>query len=303
MIPRQTKDNPRMFKPAIAALLLATTAGFAHAEPPKPLLWKVSDADNSIYLLGSFHLLKETDYPLAASTYAALDDAERVVFELSPAEMNDPALGQKMGAAAMRTDGKTLQQSLPEATWNELSAYTAKRNIPIANFQPFEAWFISLMVSVTEMQAIGLNPELGLDKHFAKRAVDAGKPVMGLETGDQQIALFDGMDEKEQLQALQDTLSEVANIESEIAKMHDLWRSGDGDALFAATGADMKAEYPALYQRINVERNQAWLPRLSRMLDDSKSDDTLVVVGAMHLLGDDGVVAMLKAKGYTVERL
>ena len=303
MTPPPPKDHRHMFKSAIAALLIASTAGFAHAEPPKPLLWKVSDADNSIYLLGSFHLLKETDYPLAASTYAALDDAERVVFELSPAEMNDPALGQKMGAAAMRTDGKTLQQSLPEATWNELSAYTAKRRIPIANFQPFETWFISLLVSVTEMQALGLNPELGLDKHFGKRAVDAGKPVMGLETGDQQVAMFDGMDEKEQLQALQDTLEEVANIESEIGKMHALWRSGDGDALFAATGAEMKAEYPALYQRINVGRNRAWLPRLAGMLDDSKSDDTLVVVGAMHLLGEDGVVAMLKAKGYTVERL
>lgn len=300
-----------MFKPVFATLLLATAVGACAAAPgapalptpPTPLLWKVSDADNSIYLLGSFHLLKDSDYPLADSTYAALADAEQVVFELSPAEMNDPALGQKMGAAAMRTDGKTLQQSLPEATWAQLSDYTTKRNIPIANFQPFEAWFISLMVSVTEMQRLGLDPEKGLDKHFAGLAVKAGKPVRGLETGDQQIALFDGMDEDEQLQALQDTLAELANIESEIEKMHALWRAGDGDALYASTAADMKREYPALYQRINVERNQAWLPRLEGMLDDSSSDDTLVVVGAMHLLGDDGVVAMLKAKGYRVERL
>ncbi len=292
-----------MLKPFIAALLLATAAGCAQAEPPRPLLWKVSDADNSIYLLGSFHLLRPTDYPLAASTYAALDDAERVVFELSPAEMNDPQLGRKMGAAAMRTDGKTLQQSLPESTWAALSAYTAQRNLPIANFQSYEAWYIALLVINTELQALGLDPELGLDKHFGKRAVDAGKPVLGLETGDQQIALFDGMSAQEQLQALQDTLADVARMEAEITKVHDLWRAGDGDGLFAATGADMKAEYPALYQRINLDRNRAWLPRLARMLDDSRSDDALVVVGAMHLIGEDGVVAMLKAKGYTVERL
>ena len=105
-------------------LLLTIAAGCARAEPPRPLLWKVSDADNTVYLLGSFHLLRPGDYPLAASTDLAFEDAESVVFELSPAEMNDPALGQKMGEAAMRTDGKTLQQSLPEATWNELSAYT-----------------------------------------------------------------------------------------------------------------------------------------------------------------------------------
>ena len=292
-----------MLKPALVALLLATASGVACAEPPKPLLWKVSDADNSIYLMGSFHMLKESDYPLAASTYAALDDAEHVVFELAPAEMSDPALGQKMGAAAMRTDGKTLQQSLPEATWTQLSDYTAKRGLPIANFQPFEAWFVSLMVSITEMQLLGLDPTLGLDKHFADRAVEAGKPVRGLETGDQQIALFDGMDEKEQLQALQDTLAEVANLETEIGKMHDLWRAGDAEGLYARTGVEMKAEYPQLYQRINVDRNQAWLPRLAAMLDDSQADDTLVVVGALHLLGDDGVVELLKAKGYTVERL
>lgn len=292
-----------MRKTLFAALLLSLAAGVAHAEPPKPLLWKVSDADNSIYLLGSFHLLKDSDYPLADSTYAALEDAERVVFELAPSEMNDPALGQKMGAAAMRTDGTTLQQSVPEETWNQLLAFTIKRGMPIANLQRFEAWFVGLIVSLTEMQALGLDPEKGLDKHFAQRAAEAGKPVSGLETGDQQIALFDGMDATQQLQYLQDTLSELANVEAEIDKMHGLWRSGDGQALYAATGAEMKAEYPALYQRINVDRNRAWLPRLAGMLDDSDSDDTLVVVGALHLLGDDGVLAMLKAKGYQVERL
>jgi uncharacterized protein YbaP (TraB family) len=175
--------------------------------------------------------------------------------------------------------------------------------MPIANLQRFEAWFVGLIVSLTEMQALGLDPEKGLDKHFAQRAAEAGKPVSGLETGDQQIALFDGMDATQQLQYLQDTLSELSNVEAEIDRMHGLWRSGDGQALYAATGAEMKAEYPALYQRINVDRNRAWLPRLAGMLDDSDSDDTLVVVGALHLLGDDGVLAMLKAKGYQVERL
>lgn len=293
-----------MFKIAIASLLLcAAAAGCARAEPARPLLWKVSDADNSIYLLGSFHFLKPTDYPLADSTYAALEDAERVVFELSPAEMGDPALGRKMATAALRTDGKTLQQSLPQATWNELSAYAARRNLPISDFQPFEAWFVSLRVGVNEMMAMGLDPDMGLDKHFAERAVAAGKPVMGLETGEQQIALFDGMDPGQQLQALQDTLSELPGIEAEIDQMHALWRAGDGDGLFAASGADMKANYPALYQRVNVGRNQDWLPRLSGLLDHSTGDDALVVVGAMHLVGEDGVVAMLEAKGYTVERL
>ena len=287
----------------IASLLSLSLAAPALAEAPRPLLWKVSDGDNAIYLLGSFHLLKSGDYPLATSTDVAFEDAEQVVFELSPAEMADPAAGARMAQAAVRTDGSTLQQSLPADSWRKLEAFASRRGLPLANFQAMEAWYVSLVVSVTEMQALGLDPELGLDKHFADRAGKAGKPTRGLETFDQQIALFDGMSADEQRQALEDTLEEAAEMQAEIENMHNLWRSGDDKALFEATGAELKAEYPALYDRLNRDRNRAWLPRLSAMLDDESSDDTLVVVGALHLLGDDGVVALLRAKGYKVERL
>lgn len=284
------------------SVLLALCCGCAGAEPPKPLLWKVSDADNSIYLLGSFHLLKPGDYPLAAQTDAAFADAEKLVMELTPQEMKDPALPAKMAAAA-QLQGQTLQQLLPDAAWAQLEAYANSRKMPVANLQRFEPWFVALLISITEMQQHGLNPELGLDKHFADRATEAGKPVAGLETGAQQIALFDGMSDQEQLQALQDTLDDLDEMEQTIAKLHQQWRAGDDQALFGEMGLDMKAKYPKLYQRINVDRNASWMPRLQALLDDSDKDDTLVVVGALHLLGEDGVVERLRAKGYKVERL
>ncbi len=292
-----------MFKRWIAALLCLFLAGPACAESPRPLLWKVSDPDNSIYLLGSFHLLKASDYPLAPSTDAAFEDAERVVFELSPAELSDPAGSVRMAAAARRADGRTLQQSLPEDTWQTLQAYAALRQQSTEHFQGMDAWFVSLVISLTEMQLLGLDTERGLDKHFADRALKAGKPTQGLETFDQQIALFEGMSADEQRQALEDSLDEVSEMQAEIQRMHTLWRAGDAEGLFEATGAELKAKYPGVYKRLNSDRNLAWLPRLRAMLDDSDSDDTLVVVGALHLLGEDGVVELLRAKGYTVERL
>ena len=287
----------------LATLLLATVAGSAFAEPPKPLLWKVSDADNAIYLLGSFHLLKAGDYPLSPDAYAALDDAEKVVFELSPAEMNDPALGQKMAVVARRADGKTLQAALPQETWAQLVEYAGKRQIPLQNFQGLDTWFMGLVIGITEMQIAGLDSSLGLDKHFAERAQAAGKQVGALETADEQFAMFDGMSQAEQLQQLQDALGDVAAMEQEINRMHALWRAGDAEALYAMTGAEMKVEYPDLYERMNVARNRAWLPRVRAMLDEQESDETLVVVGAMHLLGEDGLVHLLREAGYTVERL
>lgn len=293
----------RPFRRFLPLALLSLCAACAQAEPPRPLLWKVSDANNSLYLLGSFHLLKEADYPLAASTGAAFADAEALVFELPPSELNAPALAEKMQKAALRVDGTTLQQSLPPETWRKLEDFGKSRGIAITGLQGFESWFVTLVVSMVEMQRLGLKPELGLDRHFSTLAVNAGKPTAGLETGEQQIALFDGMSATQQLQLVQDTLEDMDKSEDRINELHALWRAGDAEALFAQTGGEMKAKYPQLYARLNSDRNRAWIPELRKRLDGPSQDDTLVVVGAMHLLGEDGLVAALKAKGYTVERM
>ena len=290
-------------KKILLPLILMISTNMAYAEAPKPLLWKVSDANNSLYLLGSFHMLKTTDYPLAKSTDLAFDDAEQLYFELSPEEMNNPALGQKMAQAAMRTDGKTLQQSLSAETWKKFEASAAKNNLPAANFQSFEPWFVALILSVTEMQKIGLNPALGLDKHFMERAAKAGKPAKGLESGDSQIAIFDGMSMKQQEQFLQDALDESADMKKKIDELHSTWRNADDKALFNIMAKEMSQKYPELYQTINLDRNNAWLPKLEAMLKDNDKDDVMVVVGSLHLVGDDGVIKMLKSKGYKVERL
>lgn len=293
----------RPFRRFLPLALLSLCAACAQAEPPRPLLWKVSDANNSLYLLGSFHLLKEEDYPLAASTGAAFADAEALVFELPPSELNAPALAEKMQKAALRVDGTTLQQSLPPETWRKLEDFGKSRGMAITGLQGYESWFVTLVVSMVEMQRLGLKPELGLDRHFSTLAVNAGKPTAGLETGEQQIALFDGMSATQQLQLVQDTLEDMDKSEDRINELHALWRAGDAEALFAQTGGEMKAKYPQLYARLNSDRNRAWIPELRKRLDGASQDDTLVVVGAMHLLGEDGLVAALKAKGYTVERM
>jgi uncharacterized protein YbaP (TraB family) len=295
----------RWFAPMLIAPLLvaAVLPSCAVADAPRPLLWKVSDADNEVYLLGSFHLLKPADYPLAASTDAAFADAERLVFEMSPAETNSPTLAQRFAQAAQRSDGRTLQESLPPALWAQLEAQVQKQGGSAQTLQQLDAWYVGLVLALGEMQKLGLDPSHGLDQHFIGRAVEAGKATAGLETGDQQIQLFDGMSAADQAASLEDTLGEVAELRTRIEQMHALWRAGDADGLAKITLDELRAEYPQLYARMNRDRNRAWLPVLQRLLDDSRGDDALVVVGSMHLLGDDGLVELLRAKGYTVERL
>jgi len=297
--------------PAAAAPAPQAPASTVQADPPVPLLWKVSDADNSVYLLGSFHMLLPEDYPLSGDVDAAFADAESLLFEMSPAEMASPTLAVQMGQAALRTDGTRLDSELPEDLQARLHAWSAgssgsalqAQGMAPEMLQMFEPWFVALTVGMVDMVQAGFTPELGLDLHFANAATAAGKPTAGLETAQQQIAFLDRMDHAEQVQYLSESLDSVAEGREELARLHAAWRDGDPEQVWMLAGAEMQARYPKLYQRINVQRNDTWLPSLVARLQAPGEDDTLVVVGALHLLGEDGLVDKLRARGYEVDRV
>ena len=310
-----------VLKPLLLTALLAASFVAARAappaiatgvakKPPVPLLWKVSDANNSVYLLGSFHLLKPDDYPLDKDVDAAFADAEALLFEMAPEELTAPTLALQMGQAALRTDGTQLNSELTPAmvkkleAWSTANAATAQKiGLPPQMLQMFEPWFVGMMISIVEMTKQGLDPKLGLDQHFAAAAKKAAKPTAGFETGVQQIAFLDGMNKDEQRQFLDEALSQSEEGRREVQQLHAAWRSGDAVTLWDKMAADMRRQYPKLYQHINVERNDAWLPKIEQRLKVRGRDDVLVVVGALHLLGSDGVVEKLRTKGYKVERI
>ncbi len=288
---------------ASAAVPPKTVPASAPVAPPVPLLWKVTGAgDARMYLLGSFHLLRKDDYPLAPEADQAFDTARRVVFELSAQDMESPELAGKMVQAAVRTDGSELRHDLGDATWTRLQAYAASNPLPLAQMQGLKPWFVGLSISIAQMQKLGLDPALGLDRHFMDRAAKAGKPIVGLESIDTQIAVLAGMSVAEQRQMVEEALEQSEKGDAEIHALHDAWRRGDDTLMWNRMAVDMKAQYPQLYQRINSDRNDAWLPKLEPWLKAGQGG-TLVVVGTLHLLGSDGVVEKLRARGYTVERV
>lgn len=279
---------------------LASTPALA---PPLPLLWKVSDADNSVYLLGSFHLLKSTDYPVSADIDAAFSAAEQVVFEVTPEQLDDPANAQKFLAAAGYGDARTLSTVLPSGLRGKLDAMLARKGGSVAKLDGFEPWFVNLSLVLGMAQSIGFSTEHGLDRHLMQKAAAAGKPIGGLETLDVQLRALDSAPMPEQIVGLAEFVNRPEDMPGMLGDLHDAWRQGDVERLDQVTRAEMQAKTPATYRQINVERNDAWTPKLQAMLDGSDDADTLVVVGALHLLGDDGVVAKLRAKGYDVERI
>jgi len=288
--------------PVLARQAAAPVAVPAHA-PPVPLLWKVSGAQGSaLYLLGSFHLLTPQDYPLSADVDKAFDASRSLLFELSPEEMQAPELAARMLQAAVRADGRQLKDDLDAETWQRLQAYASANGLPLEKLAGLKPWFVGLSISLAQMQRQGLDAQAGLDRHLMARAADAGKPAEGLESAAAQIAMLDGMDAEEQRQLLREALEQVDKGDEQSRRLHDAWRRGDDVTLWRDMAAQMRQDYPGLYRRINVERNDAWLAPLRQRLQAGQGT-TLVVVGALHLLGEDGVVEKLRAAGYKVERV
>ena len=282
------------------SLIAFVVAMPACADAPTPMLWKLSKGQSTVYLLGSMHFLKTGDYPLSADVESAYKDAEQLVFEISPENLNSPATAAAMLQRGMFHDGKTLQSVLAPQTWKEVAAYGVQNGLPAAYLQTMEPWLVSTILVVLESKKLGLDPTSGLDMHFMTEAKTDHKPTQGLETADQQFAILAGGSLKMQEQMLKQSLDELGDFPKEMGKEYDAWRRGDVDSMLAQTRKEF-AKYPDLYQQILVQRNRAWIPKIEHLLDGT--NDTLVVVGALHLPGPDGVVKLLQAKGYKVERV
>lgn len=285
-----------------------TQAALAQAESPPhvspvPLLWKVSDRNNAVYLLGSIHLLKEDDYPLSADIDAAFDDAARIVFEVSPEDLGSPDASTSFSAAANLPEGQTLSGLISPRLREKLDLLLARQGGSLDQVDRYSPWFVNLSLMLGLSHSLGFSPELGVDQHLMQRAEEAGKPTAGLETIDDQLRALADSPIAEQVLGLEEFLDRPQEMPGELADLHQAWRAGDVPGLEAIALTEMMVKTPRTYQMVNVARNQAWLPLLRKMLDGRGRDNVLVVVGAMHLLGDDGLLALLGQSGYMVERI
>lgn len=284
----------------LLSMLCAGACVTAHAEPPVPLLWKAQGDAGTVYLLGSFHLLTDEDYPLHPSVEAAYDDAEALLFEVDPAAMQSPATAKTMQEMARFTDGNTLRGVISDETEARLAAFLGSEAAVAASDQ-FEPWFLGMNLAIGAMVNAGLDPSKGLDQHFMQRAGKDAKPASGLETVAEQLSALDNSPLSEQETMLAEALAPVAEMRADIDKMHATWRAGDVAGMEQLMNEEMAQKMPRMYELINRDRNQHWLPKVEGLL--ASDDDHLVIVGAMHLIGEEGLVQQLGKRGVTVERV
>ncbi|OFV92531.1 MAG: hypothetical protein A3G76_11600 [Acidobacteria bacterium RIFCSPLOWO2_12_FULL_65_11] len=282
---------------ALALVLLAPL----HAIPQtRSFLWKATNGRGVVYLVGSLHLLTKDYYPLAPALDAAFKDSDLLVEEADLGEMLKPEAQLSVVVRGMLSGNQSLDQVVSPATYALVSKRVAALGMPIEPLRRFKPWAIALTILGFEWQKAGFDPELGLDKHFYDRARVEGKTVQGLETIEYQISLFDGMTRAQQdrllAESLKDSEAELANVR----RLADAWKRGDLPEVERLVLRDLSDDRD-LYRTLLVDRNRSWLPKIEALF--ARRGRALVVVGAAHLVGPDGLLAMLRAKRYTVEQM
>lgn len=263
-------------------------------------MWLAEGATNRVYILGSVHLLRRGDHPLPEVLESAYVDAEALIMELDMDDIDPVALQNLTMDFGLLGDDQTLRGLMGEDLYGEAAASASEMEIPLDMLAKAEPWFAALTIEQLVLTRIGFNPLYGIEMHMAMKASQDEKPITGLETVEEQLSFLDGLSIEAQNELLLQTLTESRGIEAQMDEMIAAWRNGDIDYLEEHLLADMQ-RYPELYNAIVADRNRRWVTEIEALLDDK--DDYLVIVGALHLIGDDGVPNLLDRKGIKIRQM
>jgi len=272
----------------------------AEERTPASCIWKVSDADSTVYLAGSVHLLRTQDYPIPPAYQAAYDDSARVVFEIDMNKMEDPELAGKIRKMGMFEAEDSLDNHLTKKTWRLLQRYIASRRIQALKIETMNPGFAFLTISSVESMRLGAKAELGLEKTFFDLSKKDVKLSSGLETMEFQLTLFDKLTAEEKDSLIRDTLQSVSKMGDSIDKMIGAWKVGDGKLLNELMSEEMK-EGEKVRELMLTNRNKNWIPEIEKALEGPRN--IFFLVGAGHLVGKDSVVELLRKRGHTLEQL
>ena len=296
-----TGGTLKLIRPALASIaLILAVSTFAFAQAPadgvdKTFMWKVENEGTTLYLLGSIHALREDAYPLPSPIEAAFDEVELVVFEMDVEHMTQAAV--KMMAAGSLEEGRTLEEVVGPETWFELKVHASPLGLEPAMFSRMKPWMAALTLAAFELTKSGYVATAGLDSYFAQRAEETGKKRLALETVDFQVSLFADLTPEESLEFLRFTLVDLEAMIPEMERLYLDWRRGNVEPMEELLLQGYE-EFPEVFKRMVVDRNRSWMPMIVELLQGER--DAMVVVGSLHLVGESGLVELLRQRGYTV---
>ena len=293
-----------------ASLLGSPGQAFAHAAAPAaqttvvpapgqgPALWVIRDADSTLYLFGSVHVLRPETPWGTARVDAAFDSADRVILEIS--NPDDQAAIQPLIQQYGISPARPLSSLLTPAEIAQLDAAAGTIGATAAQLDPLRPWLVGLSLSIAPLVKAGYDPQSGVEPILKARAEAAGKPVSGLETIDRQVSILAGLSEETQLAFLRATLDDVENATAELDALVDAWSVGDVASIERLGVDKMRDQSEEIYQALLVRRNTDWAGQIQTLLEGSGT--VFIAVGSAHLAGDDSVQSILEQRGVAVTR-
>lgn len=263
-------------------------------------MWQIEGNSNRIYLLGSVHVLRQQDHPIPTAIDDAYEDAEVLIMEVDMDDIDPIEMAGLVNELGMIGDGGSLREIMGPALYGEAVEYASQLEIPIEMLGETEPWLAAITIEQMMLLRIGFNPQYGIEFHLSAMAGKDEKEILGFETAREQLEFLDGLSMHAQRSLLMQTLQESLSIEEDINLLITAWRHGDIDFFEETLLAEMR-KYPELYKTLVVDRNQAWVERIKKLT--AEKEDYLVVVGALHLVGEDGVPALLSKHGISADQL
>ena len=291
-IKKATNTHWMLYLPLLLLLILP-----AHAQSP---VWKVEKDTSLMFIGGTMHVLTARDYPLPSAFETAYQQSGRLVFETDMAKMESPQFQQYMLAELSYSDGRNLQQVLRADTYRSVAEFFTQRGVPMASVENFKPGMVATMMAMVELQRLGL-VGIGVDSYFNQRADREQKTKGKLETVEEQISFIAGMGTGREDEMLAYNLADLKSLPSLWQSMNQAWRSGDLRALEEIAATPLRDDFPAIYQTLLVDRNNAWMPQIEALSKTAEVE--FVLVGALHLVGSDGLLAMLSSRGYRITQL
>jgi hypothetical protein len=280
----------------ILALALAAIC-FASQSEGAACVWKVTAPDGkTLYLGGSVHALQKRDYPLPPAFLRAFDASSRLAFEVDAKALEGTT--KNLMRAGQYKKGDSLKNHVDPRTYDYVRRVFSLMNVPEENLQRARPWLIVLMLQSLSMRE--MSHDLGIDQFLMDRAKARGKPVIGLETVDEHARIYSGLTDRDAEMLLLVTFIPQASGGNDRQALMNAWRRGDADALAGMTRGGFR-DFPAFGERLLDARNRAWVPKIENFVGSGET--YFVVVGAAHLGGPQGVLALLRGRGYSIEQL
>jgi uncharacterized protein len=288
-----------MGRAALRRLLVALGLLGGLSVPPAhagSLVWAVHGPHCTVYLAGSVHLLPKGAAQLPPAFAHAYADSARLIMELDLSTVDSAATAAWMRAHGSLAADTDLRATIGAQRYARVRAAANEVHLPLELIDTQSPWVVGLELAELEYQHLGFEPQQGVEEQLVRRAQADGKPIAGLETLQEELGGLEALTAPEQLRLLDQTLDELKDSPTEMQAILGAWRHGDARKLGQLLAAEYQ-DFPALYRTLVRNRNERWLPQIEQLLQGDAN--CLIVVGALHLVGDGGLLELLRRDGFT----